>query len=278
MPKFAALSNVRTEKSEGLSKESPLDFRRARSAPRRSKHVASRAPRLESLSVFFPVYNERDNIVPLVREALEVLPGIARRFEVILVDDGSTDGSSELVDELAHNHAGLVRAVHHVTNQGYGSAVKSGFAASRNEWVFFTDGDRQFRLEELHEFLQHLRPEVDLLIGYRKVRQDPWHRLVNARLYKWALQLLFDLQVRDVDCAYKLIHRQVVNSMTLKSGGQFVSAEFLIKARRLGFVFAEAGVNHYPRVQGSQTGAKISVILRAMRELVRNYRELKKAA
>jgi glycosyltransferase involved in cell wall biosynthesis len=232
-------------------------------------------PRLQSLTVFFPAYNERGNIGVLVTSALEVLPRIAGRFEVIIVDDGSTDGTAELADELAQAHAGLVRAIHHCPNRGYGAALKSGLDAAQNEWVFFTDGDGQFRLEELPEFVDQLKPGIDLLVGFRKKRSDPWYRSLNARLYKGMIRMLFGLRVRDLDCAFKLIHRRVLDSVKLKSNGALVSAELLIKASRRGFTIAQVGVNHYPRLSGQQTGAKLSVILRMFWELLRNYRDLR---
>jgi glycosyltransferase involved in cell wall biosynthesis len=280
MPEYKGLSSTGPAVSTRQLGEEPANgFLAAQALSRERVHpVGKPAPKLESLSVFFPAYNEESNIGLLVEKALEVLPGITGQFEVIVVDDGSTDGTAKLADELARNHPGVVRAVHHAANQGYGGAVKTGFVASQYEWIFFTDGDRQFRLEELQEFVDHLRSDVDLLIGYRKKRQDPWHRSFNANLYKLAIRLLFGLKVRDIDCAYKLIHRQVINSMSLKCASAMVSAEFLIKAKQRGFIIAEVGVNHYPRVSGKQTGAKFSVIARAMWELVRNYKELRKAA
>lgn len=221
--------------------------------------------RLQSLSVFFPAYNEIDNIEALVAEACHILPRVAERFEVIIVDDGSTDGTGELADELAEDYRN-VRVIHNKPNRGYGGAVRVGLDAARNEWVFFTDGDRQFRMDEIVNLVA-LHRDADLVIGYRIKRSDPPHRLLNAFLYKTMIRGLFRLKVRDIDCAYKLIRRSVLDAMELESEGALVSAEMLIKAQKLGFRFREVGVHHYPRMAGAQTGAKLGVILRMFREL-----------
>lgn len=223
------------------------------------------ARRLASLSIVLPAHNEVDNIEPLVAEASQVAPRLANRHEVIVVDDGSTDGTGELAEELAHDYSG-VRVVHNCPNRGYGGALKAGFAAATSEWVFFTDGDRQFRLDELPRFVA-ASSQADLVIGYRLRRSDPLHRLLNAWLYKRFIQCLFGLRVRDIDCAYKLIHRSVLDAAALESEGALISAELLVKALRMGCRIVELGVHHYPRTAGRQSGANLGVILRMFREV-----------
>ena len=173
-----------------------------------------------------------------------------------------------MADELAAAHPDVVRAVHHPTNRGYGAALRTGLGAARYELVAFTDGDRQFRVEDLGRLTARLaeadRPDV--VVGYRIRRADPLVRTVYARLYRLANRIFFGLRVRDVDCACKLFRREALAGVRLESSGAFLSAELLIKLQALGANVAEVGVPHYPRTAGSPTGAKPSVVLRAVRD------------
>ena len=224
--------------------------------------------RVAELSYFFPAHNEAENIEPLVAEALEELPRLAVRFEIIAVDDGSRDGTSEIADRLAAANPDVVRVVHHPTNYGYGAALRSGMRASRYDMVAFTDGDRQFRLVDLGRLLQRLGDPVkpDVVVGYRLKRADPMVRLVYARAYRLALRLFFGLNLRDVDCACKLFRREALEGVRLESRGAFLSAELLIKLKTLGRTIVEVGVPHYPRTAGSASGANPKVVLRAVRD------------
>jgi glycosyltransferase involved in cell wall biosynthesis len=227
--------------------------------------------RVARLSYFFPAHNEEANIEGLVEEALERLPAIAETFEIIAVDDGSRDRTRVLADELTARHPGIVRAVHHPTNLGYGAALRSGFGAAQYELVAFTDGDRQFRVEDIGRLTERLaeadRPDV--VVGFRIRRADPIVRTVYARAYRLANRIFFGLTVRDVDCACKLFRREVLDGVQVESEGAFFSAELLIKLRAAGRSVVEDGVPHYPRTAGSPTGAKPQVILRAVRDFWR---------
>jgi len=220
------------------------------------------------LSFFFPAHNEEANLEPLVEEALTTLPTLAREWEIVIVDDGSRDRTPELADALAEAHPGLVRAVHHPTNLGYGAALRSGFAAARHELVAFTDGDRQFRVSDIGRLTVRLtRPDApDVVAGYRVRRADPLVRTVFARIYRLANRLFFGLRVRDVDCACKLFRRESLDGLRVESGGAFFSAELLIKLRASGRRVVEVGVPHYPRTAGSPTGARPSVVIRAVKD------------
>jgi glycosyltransferase involved in cell wall biosynthesis len=226
---------------------------------------AARVPRL---SWFFPAHNEEANLEPLVAEAMEALPRLAETWEIVIVDDGSRDATPRLADELERAHPGLVRAVHHPANRGYGAALRSGFAAARYDLVAFTDGDRQFRVADLGRLTARLAAAdaPDVVAGYRIRRADPLVRTVYARLYRLANRLFFGLRVRDVDCACKLFRREALSGLRVESGGAFFSAELLIKLRASGRSVVEVGVPHYPRTAGSPTGAKPSVVLRAVRD------------
>jgi glycosyltransferase involved in cell wall biosynthesis len=220
------------------------------------------------LSYFFPAHNEEANLRGLVEEALETLPALAQAFEIIVVDDGSRDATGAIANELAATHPDIVRAVHHPTNLGYGAALLSGFRAASHDLVAFTDGDRQFRVADLGRLTARLAEAdaPDVVAGYRIKRADPVIRTIYAKLYRFANRVWFGLPVRDVDCACKLFRREALEGIAVESGGAFFSAELLIKLRSAGRSIVEVGVPHHPRTAGSPTGAKPSVIFRAVRD------------
>lgn len=225
-------------------------------------------PRLSSLSYFFPAHNEEANLEPLVEEALGALPTLAETFEIVVVNDGSRDATPEIADRLAAAHPGVVRVVHHRTNVGYGGALRSGFGAARYAAVAFTDGDRQFKVADLGPLVARLAAAdaPDVVVGYRIKRADPIIRTIYARVYKFANRVWFGLRVTDVDCACKLFRREALEGVSVASSGAFFSAEMLIKLHAAGRRIVEVGVPHYPRTAGSPTGAKPSVIGKAVRD------------
>lgn len=233
-----------------------------------SPAAGSPPARVARLSYFFPAHNEEANLEGLVTEALESLPALAETFEIIAVDDGSRDRTPEIADRLAAEHPDVVRVVHHPAQRGYGGALRSGFEASRYELLAFTDGDRQFRVADLGRLVERLQgPDApDVVVGYRIRRADPLIRILYARSYKLANRIFFGLRVRDVDCAAKLFRREALDDVCVGSGGAFFSAELLIKIRHRRRTIVEIGVPHYPRTAGSPTGAKPSVIWRAVRD------------
>ena len=228
--------------------------------------------RVPALSYFFPAHDEAENIEALVAEALVELATLAQGFEIICVDDGSTDGTAEIADRLAAEHPDVVRVIHHRANLGYGSAVRTGLGAARYPLVCFTDGDRQFRVADLGRLLTRLGqgddPTVraDVVAGYRIERADPALRLAYARFYRACLRLFFGLTVRDPDCACKLFRRDVLEGVRVESGGAFLSAELLIKIGVRGGVIVEQGVPHHPRTAGRASGADPRVVARAVRD------------
>jgi glycosyltransferase involved in cell wall biosynthesis len=224
--------------------------------------------RVARLSYFFPAHNEEANLRGLVEEALETLPSLAETFEIVIVDDGSRDATGTIADELAAGQPAVVRVVHHPTNLGYGAALLSGFRAARHDLVAFTDGDRQFRVADLGRLTERLAAAdaPDVVAGYRIRRADPLVRTLYARAYRFANLVWFGLRVRDVDCACKLFRRAALEGIAVESGGAFFSAELLIKLRAAGRSVVEVGVPHHPRTAGSPTGAKPSVVLRAVRD------------
>lgn len=222
-----------------------------------------------SLSVFFPAYNEEANIEATVRKADEVLRALTPTYEIIVVNDGSKDKTGEIADRLAREN-NKVKVVHHNPNQGYGGAVWSGIQAAQYEYVFFTDADLQFDLSEITKLIEHI-PENPIVIGYRAKRQDPFMRLLNAKGWNILNRILFGLRVKDIDCAFKLMRRDLVKDLPVESRGAMLSAELLIRLQREGIKFKEVPVTHLPRVAGSPTGAKISVIIRAFKEMMNVY-------
>ncbi len=224
--------------------------------------------RLTALSYFFPAHNEEGNVEALVADALTALPALAETFEIIIVDDGSTDRTGAIADELAAARPDRVRAVHHPTNLGYGAALRSGFRAARFDWVGFTDGDRQFAVGDLGRLAARIAEadEPDVVVGFRIHRADPLIRTLYARSYRLANRIFFGLRVTDVDCACKLFRRDSLRDLRIESGGAFFSAELLIKLEAEYRSVAEVGVPHYARTVGSATGARPSVVLRAVRD------------
>lgn len=221
-----------------------------------------------------PAYNEEGNIAATVIDAEKAAKRVARKYEIVVVDDGSRDKTAEIVRELGKQNP-RIRLVSHRVNQGYGAAVKTGLAACRLDWIFFTDSDGQFRYDELENFVQ-ARGRADLVIGYRKKRMDPFHRVFVAQvLLKIWNFLLFRLTVRDVDCAYKLFSREVRDAIKLETSSAITVTEFIVKAIRAGFKIKQIPVIHYARRFGEQTGGNWRVIARAAVESFRLYQELR---
>ena len=218
-----------------------------------------------SITYFFPAYNEEGNLTPMVERALEVLPTFATEFDIVIVDDGSRDGTEAEGRSLAARHA-QVTYHRHPTNRGYGEALRSGLRALQGDVAFFTDGDQQFDLGELGQAWP-LLAGADVVAGYRIKRADPAHRLFIAWTYNRLIRIMFGLRMHDVDCAFKLIRRAVVESVDPTSGGAFFSAEFLLRAHHQGFRVVEVGVHHYPRTLGKSKGATLGVILRTMKDM-----------
>jgi glycosyltransferase involved in cell wall biosynthesis len=223
---------------------------------------------MPSISLVLPAYNEADNIEPMVSEAVPALEANADDYEIIVVDDGSSDDTAGATQRMMDLHP-RVRLVQHPRNKGFGAAVYSGFTSAEKDWIFYTDADRQFVLSELASFVP-LMDQADLIAGYRAPRRDPFLRVFYGKGWSALCTLLFGYTVRDVDCGFKLFRRQIIEQLAphIASRGATFSIEWLVRAKRAGYRFVELPVTHQPRVAGSQTGANINVITRAFRELV----------
>jgi glycosyltransferase involved in cell wall biosynthesis len=216
---------------------------------RESYRMVSESPSKSSISVFFPAFNDEATIACLVKTALEVLPTLSQDYEVIVVNDGSTDATSRVLDELAQSLS-RVRVIHHSTNRGYGGALRSGFENARKDLIFYTDGDGQYDVRELLKLYPLLRNGVDIVNGYKTKRADKTHRQVMGAIYNQFAHFLFRLPIRDVDCDFRLIRRRAIEQVELTTSSGVICVELIFKLQRAGCVFAESPVRHYPRRHG----------------------------
>lgn len=202
-----------------------------------------------SLSIFFPAFNDAGTIASLVIRAVQVASKLTDDFEVIVVNDGSADVTASIVDELAENYP-QVRAVHHPHNRGYGGALRTGFATATKEWVAYTDGDAQYDPAEFALLWARISPDVDLVNGYKIERSDPWYRVVIGTLYHHTVKFLFRLQVRDVDCDFRLMRRSIFDRVQLEKSTGVICLEMMRKIQAAGFRIVEVPVHHYHRTHG----------------------------
>lgn len=229
--------------------------------------------RLSSMSIVFPAYNEESNIETAVNAAREVLKKYARSYEVVVVNDGSKDRTGEIIDRLAQEDAAIV-PLHLPQNCGYGRALCSGLYKARCDYIFFSDSDLQFDLNEINKLIEWIH-DYDIVAGYREKRADPLHRKINAWAWNKLVRLLLGVKVKDIDCAFKLFKRKVFDTIKLDSAGALVNTEMFALAAQNKFTVKEVPVSHYLRTQGQQTGANPKVILKAFRELFAMYGRLK---
>ncbi|SRR5581483_6982917 len=224
------------------------------------------------ISFVLPAFNEEANVTEAVRRVREVAQRLCSDYEIIVVDDGSTDDTAARVEAAANGH-GDVMLLRHPRNRGYGEALRTGFRAARHELIFFTDSDNQFDLGELELFLPWI-DRADVVAGYRINRQDRWARRAIGRSWNYLVRALFYVPVRDIDCAFKLFRSSVFEDIDLASVGAMVNTELMVKLGRSGAGVVEIGVTHYPRTAGTARGASVKVVTKALTELVRMYRHL----
>lgn len=220
------------------------------------------------LSVFMPAFNEEANIAETVEKTMVVLKKLpVKDYELIVVNDGSKDKTLDVLEDLKKKYPKL-KIVNHVKNKGYGEALKSGFAASRFDLIAYIDSDGQFDFSEISKFLDKIQ-DADIVVGYRINRQDPLLRKFNGWGWTMMNNLLFGLNVRDIDCAFKLLRKDVIESIPkLESErGGMISPELLAKAKKKGFKIVEVGVHHYPRTAGHPTGGNLKVIINSFKDL-----------
>jgi glycosyltransferase involved in cell wall biosynthesis len=230
---------------------------------------------LPGLTVVLPCFDEQDNVAEAIRQAAAAAKASSVDYEIVVVDDGSSDETARIVARIADADR-RVRLIMHAGNRGYGAAVRSGVHAARMPWILLTDADLQFDLGELTDFVYYA-PTADLIVGWRVLRQDPLRRRVNGAAWSWLVRHLFRIPVRDIDCAFKLVRTDLAQSLPLTSNGAMVSTELVVQALASGARMEELGVRHRPRLAGEQSGARPAVILRAFRELASLRRSLQAA-
>jgi len=218
-----------------------------------------------TLSVILPAHNEAENIQNTVENCISYLEYTVSDYEVVVVNDGSQDATKDIVLEMSAKNSKIV-LVNHEVNKGYGAALRSGFEEAGREYIFFMDSDGQFNIQDLDRLLPLVGPEY-VVIGYREDRADSFIRSLNAWLYGMYIYLMFGLNVKDMDCAFKIFpHKAYQDLKPIKSGGALFTAEFLIKLKKAGYILKEVPVRHFPRQFGTQSGANIDVILRMFKE------------
>lgn len=224
-----------------------------------------------SISAFLPAYNEEKNLEKAVENLLRIMKEVCSHFEIIIVNDGSWDKTSEVALDLVKKYPQIVKMVSHRQNKGYGAAVATGIKASRLDWVFLIDADNQFDVKELKKLVKH-SVEFDAVVGYRLARRDPWHRRLMGKTWTLGGRALFGLKLKDINCAFKLFKRDLVKDLELKSDGATISIELMARILRQTSKVKEVPVKHFPRQHGQPTGGNFKVITRAFRELLILYR------
>ena len=227
---------------------------------------------LAGLTIVLPCFDEADNVADAIRYATATAERCATEHEIVVVDDGSSDATALVAAQLVERDR-RVRVLVHTRNRGYGDAVRTGIAAARMPWVLLTDADLQFDLSELEDFLP-AAARADIIVGWRILRRDPLNRRLNASAWNWLVRRMFHLPVRDVDCAFKLVRRDLLERFALEATGAMISTELVVKCLAAGGRLEEIGVHHRPRVAGEQSGASPRVVARAFYELALLRRRL----
>ena len=219
------------------------------------------------LSVFFPAYNDSGTIASLVITALQSAAKLTSNYEVIVVNDGSSDATAAILDELARSYPAL-RVVTHVQNRGYGGALLSGFAAASKEIVFYTDGDFQYDPSEMALLWEKMHPDVDLVNGYKISRSDPWHRILIGRVYHHTVKRMFGLAVRDVDCDFRMLRRSIFTRVHLEKHSGVICLELMKKVQDAGFRIVEVPVHHYHRAYGRSQFFNFPRVYRTVKDVL----------
>lgn len=223
----------------------------------------------ESLTVFFPAYNDAPSLPGLLARTFDVLRRHVEDYEVIVVDDGSRDETAQILQSLQQQYAPYLRVVTHAENRGYGAALRSGFEAATKDLVFYTDGDGQYDVGELPNLLAYMTPETGLVNGYKLERRDPWHRVWIGKIYNAFARFLFGVRLRDIDCDYRLIRRSLLHQIELTSTSGTVCVELVRKLELSNCKVVEVGIHHYPRLHGRSQFFRIRSLWTTLMQLGR---------
>ncbi|MBL8291246.1 MAG: glycosyltransferase family 2 protein [Bryobacterales bacterium] len=224
-----------------------------------------------SLSVFFPAYNDAPSLPGLIDKTFAVLAEHVDDYEVIVVNDGSYDNTGEVLAALRQKHGPRLRVITHEANRGYGGALRTGFSSATKEYVFYTDGDGQYDVGEIPALLALMEPGVGLVNGYKLQRNDPWHRIWIGAVYNRFARFLFRIRLRDVDCDFRLIRRQLLEEIHLTSTSGTICVELVRKLELSPYRTVEVGVHHYPRLHGRSQFFRVRSLLKTLYQLIRLY-------
>jgi glycosyltransferase involved in cell wall biosynthesis len=221
-----------------------------------------------SITAFFPAYNDEHTIESIVRTSAIQMAKVTNDFEVLVVNDGSKDSTGEILDRL-RKELPFLRVIHHEKNLGYGAALISGFSGAKKDLIFYTDGDGQYDVKEMHKLLERLGPNIDLVNGYKVKRADAWYRILIGELYRRAMRFAFQLSIRDVDCDFRLFRRHIFESIRLESRSGVICVEMAKKFELAGFRMVEVPVSHYPRLHGSSEFFRVRHLTHTFKGLFR---------
>jgi glycosyltransferase involved in cell wall biosynthesis len=221
------------------------------------------------LSVFFPAYNDAPSLPGLIAATFETLDPLVENLEVIVVNDGSRDRTGEVLADLCRRYGPRLRVITHEKNRGYGGALRSGFAAATKELVFYTDGDGQYDVRELPKLLERMSGEVGLVNGYKLERSDPAHRIWIGNVYNRFARFLFRIRIRDIDCDFRLIRRDLIEQIRLFSTSGTICVELVRKLELSGCRVVEVGVHHYPRLHGRSQFFRVRSLLTTFWQLAK---------
>lgn len=222
--------------------------------------------KLSSLSAVIPAYNDEESLPILTQKLLQILPNFARRYELIIVNDASSDSTLQVAYAIATTSP-VIRIINHKRNKGYGGALLSGFKKARHAYIFYTDGDGQHDVFELKKLIANIGRKTDMVTGFRLARSDPWFRKSVGFLYNSFVKTALGLRVCDVDCDFRLFKRSILKGVVLKSKSGAFDAEFIKKLQDKGVRIREVGVHHYPRLYGSSQFFHVRPVIKSLFEL-----------